>query len=81
MKIILNKNLFWFLEPNTEIDLSDPASFEMYIQQVISRGRTEDVRLMLKQVDREQFKSTFSRIKLFVPKEVRNFWEDFLENN
>ncbi len=86
MRIKLNKNLFWFLKPLKDgegfsLDLSRPSEFEMGLQQVLSRGRAEDVKLLLRQVPFDRFKKTFSNIKHFLVWEVRKFWEDFIENN
>ena len=86
MHIKLNKNLFWFLkllkdEEGVSLDLSRPSEFEMGLQQVLSRGRAEDVKQFLRQVPFDQFKKTFSKIKHFLAWEVRKFWEDFIENN
>ena len=81
MKIRPDKKLFWFLKDNTELDLAKPASLEMYVQQVISRGRMEDVKFLLAHVNFEQFKKVFLKIKRFLTWEVRKFWEDFIENH
>lgn len=85
MHINLNKNLFWFLKPMKDeegfsLDLSRPSEFEMGLQQVLSRGRAEDVKKTLRQVPFDQFKKTFLNIKRFLDWEVRKFWEDFIEN-
>ena len=81
MKITLDKSLFWFLKEDIEIDLSEPSQLDMYIQQVISRGRTEDIRKLFKNINLTQFKLAFARLKRFLPFEVRKFWEDFLGDN
>lgn len=81
MHISPNKKLFWFLKDDASLNLSDPSVLEMYTQQVLSRGRAEDVKLLLATVDVEQFKMVFSKIKRFLSWEVRSFWEDFIENH
>ena len=81
MKIKPDKNLFWFLKDNAELDLANPASLEMHVQQVISRGRMDDVKFLLAQVNSEQLKSVFLKIKGFLAWEVRKFWEDFIEDH
>ncbi len=81
MNISPNKRLFWFLKDNATLDLSNNADLELYIQQVLCKGRMEDVRLLLTRIDFERFKNVFSRIKRFFPWEVRAFWEDFIENH
>mgnify|MGYP001604198190 CR=1 FL=1 len=80
MNILANKKLFWFFKDNVSLDLSDAADLEMYMQQVLSRGRLKDVQTLLKKVDFKRFKQAFSRIKQFFPWEVRTFWEDFIES-
>lgn len=80
MKNTTNKNLFWFLKENASLDLSNNADLELYVQQVLSRGRKEDVKALLTMVDFERFKEVFSKIKRFFPWEVRAFWEDFIES-
>ncbi len=81
MKIPLNKNLFWFLKENAELDLDNPATMEMYVQQVLSRGRTEDVKILLANVDLNQLRLIFSKIKQFLAGEVKAFWEDFFADH
>lgn len=78
MKIFPEKRLFWFLKEGVSLDLSDPSSLELYFQQVITRGRTEDVRTLLKAIPPEQLKSTLEKLKRFLPTEIRMFWEDFV---
>ncbi len=80
MNISPNKKLFWFLKDNVSLDLSNSADLELYVQQVLSRGRLEDVKALLTAVDFERFKQVFLKIKRFFPREVRTFWEDFIES-
>lgn len=80
MNIPANKKLFWFFKDNVSLDLSQPAILEMYVQQVLSHGRTEDVKSLLSTIKFEQFKQVFLKIKRFLGWEVRKFWEDFIEN-
>ena len=81
MKIIPDKRLFWFLKEGSTLDLAESSVLDMYVQQVISRGRTEDVKTLLKNVGSEQFKQVFVKIKRFLPDEVSMFWEDFIGNH
>ena len=81
MKISPDKKLFWFLKDNVSLDLANAADLELYVQQVLSRGRLEDVKALLTAVDFERFKQVFSRIKRFFPWEVQAFWEDFIESH
>ncbi len=80
MKIVPDKKLFWFLKDNVSLDLSNGADLDLYVQQVLSSGRGEDVKALLKAVGFERFKQVFLKIKRFFPWEVRAFWEDFVES-
>lgn len=77
MKIPTDPRLFWFLKEGSSLDLTNPSTLEMYVQQVITRGGEKDVRTLLKTVDRKNFQKIFQKLKSFVPMEVRKFWEDF----
>ena len=81
MKINLNKKLFWFAKDKIELDLTNPASLDMYVQQVVSQGRTEDIKTLLANVDLNQLKQVFSRIGRFLSWEVKAFWEDFFADH
>ncbi len=81
MNIFPDKKLFWFLKNNVSLDLSTTADLELYVQQVLSRGRLEDVKALLVRVDFQRFKQVFLKIKRFFPWEVRAFWEDFIESH
>jgi len=81
MYITPDKRLFWFLKDSIKLDLSEPSQLDMYVQQVITHGRTEDIRMLFKNIDSESFKSAFIRLKHFLPREVRKFWEDFIGDN
>jgi len=50
----------------------------MYVQQILTRGKTTDVRKLLKMVKPAEFIHSFSRIKKHLPLEVRLFWEEWL---
>jgi hypothetical protein len=50
----------------------------MYIQQTFLRGKTSDIKRLLKMVQPSDFIESFGRIKNFLPKEVRAFWEEWL---
>ncbi|MBU0878589.1 MAG: hypothetical protein KKD55_03135 [Candidatus Omnitrophica bacterium] len=81
MKMVADKKLFWFLKEGSSLDLTEPWVLDMYVQQVLSRGRAKDVKAILKSVDGEQFKQTFLRVKFFLSLEVREFWEDFFDSH
>lgn len=79
-KIISENRLFWFLREGTEINLQDKSQLDLYIQQTLSRGKTEDVRKLLQTVSPQTFRESFSRIKAFLKREVKNFWREYLES-
>jgi hypothetical protein len=78
MKIPAKKRLFWYLKEGQEFDLGNPCHMDIYIQQVLSQGRVEDIKEMLRVILPESFLASFGRIKRYLPKEVRKFWEDGL---
>jgi hypothetical protein len=78
MKIRAKKRLFWYLKDDQEFDLGNPCHLDMYVQQVLSQGRAEDIREMLRALSPESFLASFVRIKKYLPKEVKEFWEDGL---
>lgn len=80
MNILPDKILFWFLKDNVSLNLSTPADLELYVQQVLMRGRLKDVKMLLSKIDFDQFKKVFLKIKRYCPKEVQAFWEDFIES-
>lgn len=75
MKTKIEKRLFWYLKDETELDLGNPAHVDMYVQQVLSSGKTEDIKRMLRILPLAVFKESFNRIKRFLHREVRKFWE------
>jgi len=81
MKIVAQRRLFWFLKDNIKLDLSNPSVMDMYIQQVIMYGRTEDISALFSKINLSQFKNAFMRLSRFLPFEVKKFWEDAVENN
>lgn len=81
MNISPDKNLFWFLKDNVSLDLSKAADLELYVQQVLSKGRLADVKSLLAAIGFKRFKQVFLKIKRYFPSEVRAFWEDFLEGH
>lgn len=81
MKILVEKRLFWFLKEGAELDLSNKTHLDMFIQQTLSRGRASDVKNLFRMIDIKDFIQSFNHIKNFLPKEVRTFWEEWLENN
>ncbi|MBM4135237.1 MAG: hypothetical protein FJ241_00190 [Nitrospira sp.] len=76
MKTIIEKRLFWFLKEGTELDLSDKAQLDMYVQQVLTRGKTSDIKRLFRIIVPSVFHDSFTRIKSFLPKEVKRFWEE-----
>lgn len=80
MDIIPDKNLFWFLKEGITLDLNEPSVLDMYVQQIITRGRAEDVRALLKRLDFMELERSLRRLEHFLPPEVRRFWRDFIED-
>lgn len=80
MKIAADKRLFWFLKDNLELDLDIPSVLDMYVQQVLSQGISQDVKVLFERIGYLKVKEVFVRIKSFLPKEVRLFWEDYFGN-
>jgi len=78
MKISAEKRLFWFFKDGVELNIKDQRYLDMYVQQVLSHGRTSDIKKLMKEVDLESLKKSLERIKGYLPKRVRNFWEDML---
>lgn len=78
MKTAVEKRLFWYLKDGTELDLENPSHTDMYVQQVLSHGKSEDIKKMIRMLTPKTFRESFRRIKRFLPKEVRMFWEDGL---
>lgn len=77
MKIFPDKRLFWFLKDGVELNLEDRAILDMYVQQVITQGRTEDIKRLLMLIELEKLKESINRLRGFLPKEVEKFWEDY----
>jgi glutaminase len=75
-----NKFLFWFLKEKTELNLDNPSTLDMYVQQVVSRGKTADVKKLLKTVDLQKFQESLHRLNRFLSFEIRKFWEDYFGN-
>lgn len=78
MKIGAERRLFWSLCEGAEIDLSRRSQLDMVVQQVLSRGRHADIRFLLAKVERQDFKRSFERIKRYLPRPVKRFWEEWL---
>lgn len=78
MKTILEKRLFWFLKEGTELDVSNKTHLDMFIQQTLSRGKTSDIKKLFKIIPPSDFIQSFNRVKNFLPKEVRRFWEEYV---
>ena len=78
MKTLTSKRLFWFIKDGVELDLDNPSQRDMYVQQTLSNGKTEDIKSMLHILTVEAFHESFNRIKRFLPREIRRFWEEGL---
>jgi hypothetical protein len=75
MKISVENRLFWYFKDGTELDLDNLSHVDMYVQQVLTHGRTDDIKELVKILSPEVLKESFNRIMRFLPKEVRLFWE------
>jgi hypothetical protein len=78
MKSYAEKRLFWFLKEGSEIDFSNKADLDIYIQQNLSRGNTSDIKRLLTIVSPLDFIDSFNRVKDFLADEVKKFWEEWL---
>lgn len=78
MKVTSDKRLFWFLKEESEFDLSNEDHLNTYIQQNLSKGKASDIRKLFKIIPLNVFIGAFNRIKNYLPKEVRHFWEEWL---
>ena len=80
MRALVEKRLFWFLKEGIELDLSNETHLDMFVQQTLSKGKTSDVKRLFKRVKNTDFIQSFNRIRNFLPKEIRAFWEEWLGN-
>ena len=78
MRTRVDNRLFWFLKEDTELDLSNKTHLDLYVQQILSRGRLTYVQRLFERVERRDFIESFSRLKHFLRKEVRRFWKEWL---
>lgn len=76
-KIVPNPDLFWNLREGVTFDPEIPSDLDMYVQQVLTRGGAQDVRTLLRTIEQSRFQKAFERIKNFLPKEVKRFWEGY----
>ena len=79
-KIISENRLFWFLKEGTEINLQDKGQLDLYVQQILSSGKTEDVKQLLETISPSVFEKSFDRIKRFLKNEVKIFWKEYFED-
>ena len=80
-KIVVDRRLFWFLKDGTELDLGDMAILDMYVQQVITHGGSQDIKRLFETVSLKNLKVSLKRIERFISVEIKNFWEDFFADN
>ena len=71
------QRFFWFMKTDTRWDFNNPGMTRIYVQQILTHGSLEDVRLLLKQLPYRQFYEVFLKLKPFLPRRVRLFWEAF----
>lgn len=62
METVVEKKLFWFLKEGTKLDLSKKTHLHMYIQQILSRGKTSDFKKLLGGVKPSDFLESFTCI-------------------
>lgn len=75
MKVLADRRLFWFLKDKTELDLNNPTHLNIFVQQVLTYGKFEDVKKLLSLIDENTFKKSFNNVRNFLPREIRRFWE------
>ncbi len=76
-----DRHLFWFIQDGKQLDLNEPSELDMYVQQVITRGGTEDVKGLLKSIDFNRLTESLKRIENFLHDGVRGFWEDYINGS
>jgi hypothetical protein len=63
METTVQKKLSWFLKEGTKLDLSNKTHVDMYIQQILSRGKSSDVKKLLKEIIPLEFSESFAGIE------------------
>jgi hypothetical protein len=63
METTVQKKLSWFLKEGTKLDLSNKTHVDMYIQQILSRGKSSDVKKLLKEIKPLGFSESFAGIE------------------
>ncbi|MBM4386897.1 MAG: hypothetical protein FJ088_04105 [Deltaproteobacteria bacterium] len=66
------KHIVWFADP-AKIDLSDAGNRRWWIEQVLLKGKMEDIR----NLDFDEIERNLSEI--FLPVDIRRLWEDYFE--
>ncbi|MFH1902711.1 MAG: hypothetical protein ABIK20_01460 [Candidatus Omnitrophota bacterium] len=79
MKVYTEQRIFWFFKKGVKLDLSNKSDLDLYVQQIISRGRFSDVKKLLLSIPLTDFIGSFRRIENFLPREVKSFWEGGFE--
>ena len=79
--ITSDRHLFWFIKDGKQLDLNESSELDMYVQQVITRGGTDDVKGLLRMVDFKRLTESLNRIEHFLQDGVRGFWEDFINGS
>jgi len=81
VELVPDKRLFWFLKDDVRFDLSVPSQLDMYLQQVLTHGISDDIKFLFKNITITQFEESFTRCKTFLPLEIRKFWEHALQSS
>jgi len=66
MKIKVDRRLFWYMKEGTELDLENLSHLDMFVQQVLSTGKTADIKRMLRVFPPDIFRESFNRIERFL---------------
>ena len=81
MEISYPNRLFWFLKEGVHLDLGEPSTLDMVVQQIFTRGNSGDIKQLLKSIPWNRVVESIRRVGPFLPLEVRWFWEDFIASH
>lgn len=78
LSVVPERRLFWFLRDGVTLNLTEPSMADLYVQQVLTHGRADDVQRLFTVLDEPRFAASFSRVERFLPRDVQQFWSDCL---
>ncbi|MSR78141.1 MAG: hypothetical protein EXS63_07980 [Candidatus Omnitrophica bacterium] len=81
MKLEPDKRIFWFLKEGVTLDSEKPEDADLYVQQILTHGSASDVKRLSVTLSPDAFRASFQRIHPFLPREVRHFWEHYLDGH